>query len=351
MKRTETRAVKIKDLTIGASNEVVIQSMCTYKTSKIKKVINQINLCKKAGAKIMRVSILDRRDLNALKIIVNSVDLPLVADIHFSLNYALTAIKNGAHGIRINPGNIDINSKTLKEILSLAKQKNTCIRIGVNKGSINLNNLSFDDEVDLLIKKTNEYISFFESNNFYNFVISIKDSNPLITLKAYRIISNLTNAPLHIGVTESGFDEVGIIRSLSVLSPLLLEGIGSTIRISLTNNPIKEIITAKRLLHDLGLYKDYPTIISCPTCGRTFTKNLDKLAKKVLLFLEENNINIKVAIMGCNVNGINEAKDALVGLAGTKNGYILFKNGNIIKNVSNSEAYDVLINEIKLLNK
>lgn len=345
MNRTNTRIVKIKDLTLGGNNEVVIQSMCTTKTSKVKKVIKEINEAEFLGAKIMRISILDDNDIKAIKKIKENTTLPLVADIHYTLDYAIKAIKAGIDGIRINPGNTK-NNKLLDEVLRLAKEKNVLIRIGINRGSIEINKNK--DISTQLIRKMKEYVTYFEKHDFYNTVLSIKDSDPLITLKVNRLLAKKFSYPLHIGVTEAGIKEVGIIRNVSILSILLSEGIGSTIRISLTSNIKEEILTAKRLLHDLNLYKDYPTIISCPTCGRCLTKNNENITRTVLNYLEENNINdIKIAIMGCVVNGIKESENASLGLLGVKNGYILFKNGKKIKNVSIKDAANELIEEIK----
>ena len=193
-----------------------------------------------------------------------------------------------------------------------------------------------------------EYVSFFEQNGFYNTVLSIKDSDPLITLKTYELLSETFSYPLHIGVTESGINEIGTIRSSAILAPLLLKGIGSTIRISLTSPRINEIKACKRLLHDLNLYPNYPTLISCPLCGRSMVKSNKELATKVLKYLEDNNINIKVAIMGCVVNGITEGKNATIGLAGTKNSYILFKNGQKIREIKEKDVFNEFKNELDL---
>ncbi|MCI7527480.1 MAG: flavodoxin-dependent (E)-4-hydroxy-3-methylbut-2-enyl-diphosphate synthase, partial [Mollicutes bacterium] len=199
-----------------------------------------------------------------------------------------------------------------------------------------------------LIEKMSEYVSFFEQNGFYNTVLSIKDSDPLITLKTYELLSENFSYPLHIGVTESGINEIGTIRSSAILAPLLLKGIGSTIRISLTSPRINEIKACKRLLHDLNLYPNYPTLISCPLCGRSMVKSNKELATKVLKYLEDNNINIKVAIMGCVVNGINEGKNATIGLAGTKNSYILFKNGQKIREIKEKDVFNEFKKELDL---
>lgn len=348
MKRDETRKIQIGDITLGGSNEVLIQSMCDVKTSHVDKVIKEINECAALGAKLMRVSIFDEDDLKAIKEIVKNISIPLICDIHYNYSYATQAIINGAKKIRINPGNMP-NLNKLIEVIEVAKKYNAAIRIGLNEGS--LNDHSNSPISDKLVNKALEYINFFEENKFYNLVISLKTTDTIETINSYRKISNLTTYPLHIGLTESGFDEIGIIRSVSALAPLLLEGIGNTIRISLTNDPKKEVLTAKRLLHDLNLYENYPTFISCPTCGRSEVK-IKKLAKDVLEFLEKNNIKLKVAIMGCPVNGIGEAKNADIGIAGGKKEFILFKKGKIISKVSQDDAYQILTSEIlKLVRK
>ena len=348
MERVNTKRINLgKNTIIGGQNKVLIQSMCNIKTSFSTKIIDQINECAHYGADLMRVSILDDKDLDSIKEIMDSIEIPLVADIHYNYHFAIDAINKGVNKIRINPGNLN-NLNEYLEILNTAKKQNTAIRIGVNAGSLkNDNKLKVSD---LLVNKALEYLHFAEEHDFYNLVLSLKTSNPLETIEAYTKISNLVNYPLHIGLTESGFDEIGIIRSIATLSPLLLKGIGDTIRISLTSDPIKEIMTCKRLLHDIGLYKNYPTLISCPTCGRTEV-NIKPLAKKVLNYLEDNSINLKVAVMGCPVNGIGEGKDADIGLAGGKEKYLLFKKGQLIKTVDEENAFNALVSEINSMIK
>ena len=288
--RENTVPVKIGNIQIGGNNQVVIQSMCDIKTSKVDEVVNEINECTTLGAQMMRVSVLDKEDAYAIKEIKKRVSIPIVADIHFDANLGILAIENGADKIRINPGNIGSDEK-LKRIIDAAKKYDVAIRIGVNKGSLEKDLASSDlSEEEKLTESALKYIKKFEEYGFFKLVISVKASNPLLTIKAYRLMSQKTNYPLHIGVTESGYDEIGIIRSVSALSPLLLEGIGSTIRISLTHNPQKEIKTCVRLLHDLGLYENYPTIITCPTCGRCLVKNTAQIADKILDYMIQLNV-------------------------------------------------------------
>ena len=344
--REKTRKITIGNLTIGGQDKILIQSMCDIKTSNVLEVAKQINECASLGADLMRVSILDEEDALAIKEIKKLINIPLVADIHFDYKLGILSIENGADKIRINPGNIGDDQKLL-EIINTAKKYNVPIRIGVNKGSLekDLINANLSEE-EKLVSSALKYIEKFEKYDFRNLVISVKASNPLVTLNAYRLISSKTDYPLHIGVTESGYDEIGIIRSVSALSPLILDGIGDTIRISLTHNPQKEIKTCVRLLHDLGLYPNYPTIISCTTCGRCQVTNTAKIADQVLNYLIEHKKYITVAIMGCIVNGVGEGKAADLGIAGGNNNFIIFKKGNIIKTVNQSEALEALFEEI-----
>ena len=246
------------------------------------------------------------------------------------------------------------NTLSKEEAGRLAQQKyNVAIRVGVNGGSLDEDikkEFPNDKESSLIVKSALKYTKILEDLDFKNIVISLKSTNVFTTIEAYREFSKISDYPLHIGLTESGFDEIGIIRSCAALSPFLLEGIGNTIRISLTSDPYKEVKTCKRLLHDLNLYDNYPTLISCPTCGRCKV-NPKPLAIKTLKFLEDNNINLKVAIMGCVVNGIGEGKSADIGLAGGDKSYIIFKNGEILKTVQEENALDELFNEILKMSK
>lgn len=344
--RNETRKIKIaNNLYIGGQNKVLIQSMCNRKTSNIKAIINQINECDKLGADLMRVSILDAKDAKSLNIIKQNISLPLVADIHYSSYLGLLAIENGADKIRINP--LNTPSSDLIKIIEKSKEYKVPIRIGINEGSIIKNNCLNINEKDNIVSACLDVINFFEKNNFYNLIISLKSSSPLKTIELYESIASKTDYPLHIGVTESGFDDIGIIRSTIALSNILLKGIGDTIRISLTKNPKLEILTAKRLLHDLNLYKDYPTIISCPTCGRCKVNNIKEICKQVTKFLEENNINIKISIMGCIVNGIGEASNCDLGIAGENHKFIIFKGKKILKKVNEKNLLYELFKIIK----
>ena len=348
MKRTETRQIRIGRLTLGGQDKVLIQSMCKHKTSNIEEIIKEINECEALGASLMRVSVLDEEDAKAISHIKRAINIPLVADIHFDPNLAILAIKCGANKIRLNPGNIT-DEKKIKEIVELAKKKHVAIRVGANSGSVN----KILDQFDIplahkLVLSVKEQVKILEKYDFHNIVISLKASNIKETIRAYQLASELFPYPLHIGITEAGPYDLSVIRSTAGLAPLLLEGIGDTIRISITGDAKDEVIAAKRLLHDFGLYKNYPTFISCPTCGRTQV-DVRPLGAKVFKYLEENNIKLTVAVMGCVVNGPGEGKNADIGIAGGTGQYVIFKKGEVIKKVSEDEAYDALIKEIESL--
>ena len=348
MKRTNTRQFKIKNTTIGGQNRVLIQSMCKHKTSHVDEIIKEINECAKLGADLMRVSVLDEEDAMAIKEIQKGISIPLIADIHFDPRLAILAINNGVDKIRLNPGNIN-NEEKIKEIVELAKKKGVVIRVGANSGSVDS---SFDEKdislSEKLVYSAKKQVEILEKYDFHNIVISLKASNIHETIAAYRLASEIFPYPLHIGITEAGPKDVSLIRSVAGLAPILLDGIGDTIRISITGPAQDEVIAAKRLLHDCGLYENYPTFISCPTCGRTQV-DCRPLGLKVLKYLEDNNIKLTVAIMGCVVNGPGEGKNADIGVAGGKGEYVIFKKGQIIKKVSEEEVYDTLINEINSL--
>lgn len=341
MLRNETSIVKIKNIEMGGHNKILIQSMCNIKTEKVDEVVNQIHQLEKAGCDLIRVSVLDENDAYAIKDIVKQINIPLIADIHFSKKLALLAIENGAAKIRLNPGNIK-NEDDVVEIIELAKKNNVAIRIGVNSGSvpkeiIQSNDLKMSSKI--MLDLLDNYIKIFEKHDFHNLVLALKSSSPLITLECYRQAARRYKYPLHIGVTESSIKDIGLIRSTIALAPLLMEGIGNTIRISLSDDPVEEIYAAKRLLHDLGLYKDYYTLISCPMCGRT-TADTKDIATKVMGLLEQYKLNITVACMGCVVNGIGEGMQADLGIACAKlHTYVIFKKGQVIETVNQEELF------------
>lgn len=347
--RENTKKIIFSSLQIGHQNKVLIQSMCNIKTEKYIEVANQINRCANLGADLMRVSIMDENDAEAIKKIKELTNIPIVGDIHFDYRLALKAIENGIDKIRINPGNIG-SIENIKKVVDACKEKNIPIRIGVNSGS-------FDKEIydystmysgKQLVDSAKKHVKILEDLDFYNIVISLKGSNLKETIDAYRLASKIFPYPLHLGITEAGFNDISLIRSSATLAPLLLEGIGDTIRISITGDPEDEVIAAKRLLHDVGLYENYPTLVSCPTCGRTQV-DVSSLARRIMNYLEINNKKIHIAIMGCVVNGPGEAKNADIGIAGGKHEFVIFKKGKVIKKVSEENAYLELINEINKL--
>lgn len=344
--REKTRPIFVGGVQIGGQNSVVIQSMCNIKTEKYVEVSEQINELAKLGAQIMRVSVMDENDARAIKEIKKRISIPLVADIHFDYRLALLAMENGVDKVRINPGNIG-DIENVKKVVDLAKSKHVPIRIGVNSGSLdkNVHDYSSKYTAEKLVASAKKHVEILESLGFYDIAISLKGSNILETIEAYRLASEIFPYPLHLGITEAGFKDISLIRSAAGLAPLLLEGIGDTIRISISGNPKDEIIACKRLLHDCGLYPNYPTIVACPTCGRTQV-DVEELARKVMDYLETVNKPIHVAVMGCVVNGPGEAKNADIGIAGGKHEYVIFKKDKVIKKVPEAEALEALIEEI-----
>lgn len=349
MNRQETREIHVKNLQLGHQNKVLIQSMCNIKTEKVQEVATQINECAKLGADLMRVSIMDEKDADAIKEIKKLINIPLVGDIHFDYRLAIRAMENGIDKVRINPGNIG-SEENVKKVVDYAKKYGVPIRIGVNSGSLDktVHDYSSQYTGEKLVESAKKHVEILEKLGFYDIAISLKGSNPLETIAAYRLASQTFPYPLHLGITEAGPKDISLIRSSATLSPLLLEGIGDTIRISISGNPCDEVIAAKRLLHDCGLYPNYPTLVSCPTCGRTQV-SLITLASKVMERLEYIQKPVHVAVMGCVVNGPGEAKNADIGIAGGINEYVIFKKDKIIKRVKEAEAFDSLMEEIEKL--
>ena len=345
-KRENTRPVKIGNIQIGGQNKVVIQSMCNIKTENYLEVSKQINECEKLGAEMMRVSVMDEKDALAIKEIKKRINIPLVADIHFDYRLALLAMENGVDKIRINPGNIG-DIENVKKVVSMAKEKHIPIRIGVNSGSLDksIHDYSSQYTAEKLVASAKKHVEILENLGFYDIVISLKGSNVLETVAAYRLASETFPYPLHLGITEAGFKEISMVRSSAGLAPLLLDDIGDTIRISISGDPKDEIKICKQLLHDCGLYPNYPTLVACPTCGRTQV-DVEKLARKVMDYLETINKPIHVAVMGCVVNGPGEAKNADIGIAGGHHEYVIFKKDKVIKKVPEDEAFETLVEEI-----
>ena len=340
-----TKEIKIGNVIIGGSNPIAIQSMTNTKTKDIKATVKQINELKYAGAQIVRMTISDIDDANAIIEIKKQVDIPLVGDIHFDYKLALLAIENGIDKIRINPGNIG-SFENVKKVVEKAKEKNIPIRIGINSGSLEKHLYEKYGCItpDALFESIKNHIDLFESLDFYNIILSIKATDINTCIETNRLLKKNYDYPIHIGLTESGTVNSGTIRSSYVLGTLLKEGIGDTIRVSLTGNPVNEIPVAKEILSMMGLYNK-PTLISCPTCGRT-NYNMEPIVNEIEKYLNTLNKKIKVAIMGCAVNGPGEAKDADIGVAGGIKEAILFKKGQIIKKIPENKIVEELIKEI-----
>lgn len=349
LSREQTKKIKIGNIYIGGSKNVLIQSMCNIKTEKVEEVSKQINDCALLGADLMRVSVLDEKDAKAISEIKKRINIPLIADIHFDYKLAILSIQSGADAIRINPGNIG-GKENIKKVVDLCKEKNIPIRVGINSGSLDkeINNSTNIVSAENLIESAKKTVKILEDLDFYNIVISLKGSHVKQTIDSYLLASKEFNYPLHIGITEAGPKDIGLIRSVAGIAPILLKGIGDTIRISLSDDPIEEIKACRRLLKDLEIRNDYPTLISCPTCGRTQV-DLIPLANKILEYLEINKINKIVAVMGCIVNGPGEAKQADIGVAGGKNKWVIFKKDKILKTVDENSIYEELIEEINKL--
>ena len=343
--RNQVRSVKVKDVVIGGNNNVVIQSMCNIKTSNVEEVVQQILRLEEIGCEIIRVSVLDTDDANAISKIKERIHIPLVADIHFDYKLALLALQNGVDKIRINPGNIG-KEENIKKVIDVCKDKKVPIRIGVNSASLEKDiKEKYGISAKAMIESAKRHIEILEKYGFYDIVLSLKSSNFEICKQAYIMASELFDYPLHIGVTEPGPLIPGIIKSTLGLSELLDKGIGSTIRISLSNDPIDEIKVAKQLLLAKGLYV-MPSLTSCPTCGRTQI-DLIKYVNEIEKYLYKVNKNIKVAIMGCVVNGPGEASDADIGIAGGNGVAVLFKKGQIIRQIKEEDIVSELIKEIE----
>ena len=351
MKRKLTKAIKVGNLYIGGNYPILIQSMTNIKTSKTNEVISQIKDLERAGCNIVRVSILDTDDAYAIKEIKKHISIPLVADIHFDYRLALICADCGVDKLRINPGNIGSLEK-IKMVVEKCKEKGIPIRIGVNSGSVEKDLLEKHNgpTASALVESAIRHVKILENLNFTNIVISVKASDITTSYLAYKELSEKVDYPLHIGITEAGTKFSGTIKSSIGIGLLLNEGIGDTIRVSLSTNPVEEIKVAKEILAQFGYYKKYE-LISCPTCGRTQYDMLD-LVSKVENYLDNlPQTNIKVAIMGCVVNGPGEAREADIGVAGGCGEGLLIKKGEIVKKVPEDQLLAVLKEELDHWNK
>ena len=347
MNRKETRKVMVGNVQIGGQNKVVIQSMCNTKTKNVKNTVEQILKLEKAGCEIIRVACLDIEDAKAIKEIKKQIHIPIVADIHFDYRIALEAIKAGVDKVRINPGNIG-SEERVKMVVDECKKHKIPIRIGVNAGSLEkdlLEKYGGKPTAKAMVESAKRHVDILEKLDFYDILISLKASNLDLCIEAYEEASKEFPYPLHLGITEAGTEFSGTIKSSIGLGYMLREGIGDTMRVSLSDDPIKEIKVAKEILKDCNLYKKSPTIVACPTCGRTQI-DLIPIAKEVEEFLQTIESDITVAVMGCAVNGPGEARETDIGIAGGIKEGLLFKKGEIIKKVKQEDIVECLKEEI-----
>ncbi len=352
MDRTETRKIMVGNVQIGGQNKVVIQSMCNTKTKDVKSTVKQILELEKVGCEIIRVACLDIEDAKAIKEIKKQIHIPIVADIHFDYRIALEAIDSGVDKVRINPGNIGSQDR-VKSVVEACKNTHIPIRIGVNAGSLEKELLEKYGKptAKAMVASAKRHIDILENLDFKDYAVSLKASNLDLCIESYLEASKEFSCPLHLGITEAGTEFSGTVKSSIGLGYMLRQGIGDTIRVSLSDDPVKEIKVAKEILKDCNLYKKSPTLIACPTCGRTQI-DLIPIAKEVEEFLQTIESDITVAVMGCAVNGPGEAREADIGIAGGIKEGLLFKKGEIIKKVKQEEIVECLKNEIyAMINK
>ena len=348
MMRANTRKVNIGGVTIGGGESVKIQSMCTTLTSDVCATVGQIKRLEEAGCEIVRVSVLDERDARAIKSIKQKINIPIVADIHFSAKLAVDAIESGADKVRINPGNLG-GEQNLKLVADCIRAHKIPVRVGANTGSVEKEYLEkYGKNEFSLVESALHSVSLFEKYGVEDIVISVKASDAPLTVRAYRLLSSKTDCPLHIGVTEAGTENMAVIKSAAALGSLLIDGIGDTIRVSITDDPVREVLAARRLLRAVGEDKNFVDVISCPTCGRCGWNSMG-LAKKVADLVENSHKSLKTAVMGCVVNGPGEAKDCDLGIAGAADYCVIFKKGEIVKKISSKDAEEEFFKEIDLL--
>ena len=346
MFRDCTKVIQIGDKVIGGGNPILIQSMTNTKTEDVAATVAQIRKLTAAGCEIIRCAVPTMEAAEALKEIKKEIDIPLVADIHFDYRLAIAAIENGADKIRINPGNIGSQVR-VKAVVDAAKERNIPIRVGVNSGSLEKNLVEKYQGVTAegLVESALQKVAMIEDMGYDNLVISIKSSDVLMCAKAHEMIASQTEYPLHVGITEAGTLLAGNIKSAIGLGIILSQGIGDTIRVSLTGDPLEEVKSAKLILRTLGLRTGGIEVVSCPTCGRTQI-DLIGLANQVENMVADIPLNLKVAVMGCVVNGPGEAKEADIGIAGGKNEGLLIKKGEVVKKVPEDQLLSVLREEL-----
>lgn len=349
MTRRNSRKVKVGGIYIGGNSKITVQSMLNKPASDIKGSVKQAIELEKAGCEIIRAAVPDMAAVKLIEELKKNLTVPVVADIHFDYRLALASLEAGVDKIRINPGNIGSMDR-VKAVADACKARNVPVRIGVNSGSLEKELLSKYGSpcAEALAESALNHVSLLERCDFNDIIISIKSSNVNIMTEAYRIVAQKCDYPLHLGVTEAGTHNMALIKSSIGIGSLLLEGIGDTIRVSMTDDPVKEVSAANGILKAIGLKTDCPDIVSCPTCGRTKI-DLIGLANEVEARLSGCKKNIKVAVMGCAVNGPGEAREADIGIAGGDGCALIFKKGEIICKVSETEAVEKLIEEIDRL--
>ncbi|MEQ8173466.1 MAG: flavodoxin-dependent (E)-4-hydroxy-3-methylbut-2-enyl-diphosphate synthase [Syntrophomonadaceae bacterium] len=345
--RRISRIINIDSLSIGGSNPVIVQSMTNTDTRNVKDTVAQIKRLEEAGCELVRVAVPDEEAASAIKEIKKDILIPLIADIHFNYRLALSSIEAGADGLRINPGNIG-STQRVREVVNACKDRDIPIRIGVNAGSLEKNLLEKHGEVNAqaMVESALEKVKLLEDMNFTNIKISLKASSVPLTVEAYRLIAGQVDYPLHLGITEAGTKDRALIKSALGLGILLDEGIGDTLRVSLTGDPVDEVWAAYEILRGLGLRQRGVELISCPTCGRC-EFDLIGLAEAVDRRVRSLASPLKIAVMGCVVNGPGEAREADVGIAGGKDSGLLFRRGEIVKKLKQEELLGELIEEIR----
>lgn len=344
--RTETRPINVGGIQIGGQNKVIIQSMCNTKTKDVNATVEQILKLEKAGCEIIRVACLDLEDAKAIKKIKQKIHIPIVADIHFDYKIALQAIESGVDKIRINPGNIGDEEKT-RAVVEACKQNGLPIRIGVNAGSLEKELLEKYGKPcsSAMIESAKRHVDILEKLDFYDIAISLKASNLDMCVEAYEKAAEEFQYPLHLGITEAGTAFSGTIKSSIGLGVMLRQGIGDTLRVSLSDDPVEEIYVCKEILKNCGLFNKSPKLVSCPTCGR-IQYDMIPIAKEMEKFLMGLEADITVAIMGCAVNGPGEAREADIGIAGGNGEALLFKKGEIIRKIKEENIVEELKQEI-----
>jgi len=344
--RKDTKKIFVGGVCVGGGKPIRIQSMTTTKTADVEKTVEQIARLEKAGCEIVRVAVSDEADALAIADVKKQISLPLVADIHFSPILAVKAMENGADKIRINPGNIG-GEREIAYVADCVKAHKIPVRVGSNTGSIEKRFFEkYGRSAEALVESALYNVSLLEKHGVNDLAISVKASSVPLTVDAYTLLAEKTDYPLHVGVTEAGTTETGIIKSAVGIGALLLKGIGDTIRVSLTDDPVKEVYAASRILRSIGVEENYVEVVACPTCGRCRWESMT-LAEKVSDFVQPLRIKAKVAVMGCVVNGPGEAKDADIGIAGGDGYCLIFKKGEPYKKVPSAEAEEAFFAELK----